>query len=334
MDAAVELERKHGLWTVNGHVWDDVVASGFTLLEASPPRDSVEIWELVNKSGGWQHPLHIHLIDFKILDRNGRPPFAFERGPKDVAYLGENETVRVITRFDGHRQVHDALPQPRARGPRHDGPVRGPRPARRGRRSARLPAPRATRARQRPAVAAPHGDHCASFRPDSREPARGGSPSPRSAAGTHAVLIAQQASVWWGYGVLMAATAVVVRGDRVGLARPADDRGRLRGDRRCRGGHPALRRQPHLGAPVRPRPDRHGPLHRPAARPRPSASTHALTGRAEAVGPIDLGYLVTGVALVAILVGLLPEHRRRPAANALCCAGAALWALRWAGVLA
>ena len=95
----MELKRRHGLWTVNGRTWDDVVASGFTLLEASPQRDSVEIWELVNDSGGWQHPMHMHLIDFKILDRNGKPPFAYERGPKDTAYLGENETVRMITRF-------------------------------------------------------------------------------------------------------------------------------------------------------------------------------------------------------------------------------------------
>ena len=111
----MSLERKHGLWTVNGRVWDDVVASGFTLTEAKPLKDSVEIWELENKSGGWQHPLHLHLVEFQILDRNGRPPFAYERGPKDVAYLGENETVRVITRFTGtgkymmhcHNMVHE-----------------------------------------------------------------------------------------------------------------------------------------------------------------------------------------------------------------------------------
>ena len=38
-------------------------------------------------------------MDFKILDRNGKPPFPYEQGPKDVAYLGENETVRVLVRF-------------------------------------------------------------------------------------------------------------------------------------------------------------------------------------------------------------------------------------------
>jgi FtsP/CotA-like multicopper oxidase with cupredoxin domain len=111
----MSLERKHGMWTVNGRVWDDVVASGFTLLEADPQKDSIEIWELVNKSGGWQHPMHMHLVEFQLLSRNGRPPFAYERGPKDVAYLGENETVRAITQFDGtgkymmhcHNMVHE-----------------------------------------------------------------------------------------------------------------------------------------------------------------------------------------------------------------------------------
>ena len=44
-----------------------------------------------------------------------KPPFAYEKGPKDVAYLGENETVRVIMRFEGlgkymvhcHNLVHE-----------------------------------------------------------------------------------------------------------------------------------------------------------------------------------------------------------------------------------
>ena len=67
---------------VNGTTWDEIVASNFTFVEANPQRDNVEIWELENKSGGWFHPLHIHLIDFKILDRNGKPPFAVREGPE------------------------------------------------------------------------------------------------------------------------------------------------------------------------------------------------------------------------------------------------------------
>ena len=54
------------------------------------------MWEIRNKSGGWLHPVHIHLIDFKVLDRNGKPPMPHELGPKDVVYVGENEAVRVV----------------------------------------------------------------------------------------------------------------------------------------------------------------------------------------------------------------------------------------------
>jgi spore coat protein A, manganese oxidase len=99
----MELERKHGMWTINGTTWEDVVRSNFQHVFADPDVDDVEVWELHNRSGGWFHPLHIHLVDFQILDRNGHPPFDYERGPKDVAYVGENETVRVLMRFGPHR---------------------------------------------------------------------------------------------------------------------------------------------------------------------------------------------------------------------------------------
>ena len=99
----LRVERSSGIWTINGRTWEDVINSNYELLIANPRLNSTEIWELTNPSGGWFHPVHIHLIDFKILDRNGRPPFDYERGPKDVAYVGEGETVRVIMRFGPHR---------------------------------------------------------------------------------------------------------------------------------------------------------------------------------------------------------------------------------------
>ncbi|MBW8765078.1 MAG: multicopper oxidase domain-containing protein, partial [Geodermatophilales bacterium] len=96
------FERQNGEWTINGMTWADVEASGFTKVIANPAPNAVETWELQNKAGGWFHPIHIHLIDFQILDRNGRPPAPYERGPKDVTYLGENETIRLIGRFGPH----------------------------------------------------------------------------------------------------------------------------------------------------------------------------------------------------------------------------------------
>jgi spore coat protein A len=103
------FERKQGQWTINGGTWADVINSGYTETLANPGLNEVEIWELVNRGGGWFHPVHIHLVDGKQLDRNGQPPFPHERGAKDVHYLGENETVRVIMRFTpqlGRYMIH------------------------------------------------------------------------------------------------------------------------------------------------------------------------------------------------------------------------------------
>jgi spore coat protein A, manganese oxidase len=87
------FKRRRGAWTINGEYWD----SG--RIDADPALGAVETWRFDNTSGGWFHPIHTHLIDFRILDRNGRPPEVFERGPKDTTYVGESETIRVIAQF-------------------------------------------------------------------------------------------------------------------------------------------------------------------------------------------------------------------------------------------
>jgi FtsP/CotA-like multicopper oxidase with cupredoxin domain len=90
-------------WVINGTTWDDVIESGYKKVLADPDLDDIEIWEIENRSGGWYHPLHIHLVDFQILSRNGKAPFDWERGPKDVVYVGENETVRLLMKFEHQR---------------------------------------------------------------------------------------------------------------------------------------------------------------------------------------------------------------------------------------
>jgi len=98
-----EFGRGGSQWTINDETWKDVEDSDYLHCMADIDMGAVEIWELENSSGGWFHPVHIHLVDFKVLTRNGsaarvRP---FERGPKDTVYVGENETVRVAMRFEG-----------------------------------------------------------------------------------------------------------------------------------------------------------------------------------------------------------------------------------------
>lgn len=86
-------ERGNGMWNISGKTWNP------DEIDAAPEFSEYEVWTLRNPSGGWFHPIHIHLADFLIIDRNGRPPFAYERGWKDVFYLGENETVRIVGKF-------------------------------------------------------------------------------------------------------------------------------------------------------------------------------------------------------------------------------------------
>jgi FtsP/CotA-like multicopper oxidase with cupredoxin domain len=99
------LHRQHGVWVVNGSCYDPARSN------TCPPvkLGTTEIWRIKNSSGGWVHPLHIHLEEFKMLDRNGVPVGLHEQGLKDTFLIGENETVRVITKWrdqpkavDGH----------------------------------------------------------------------------------------------------------------------------------------------------------------------------------------------------------------------------------------
>ena len=109
------FERDGGQWAINGTTWGDVVASDYQFSLAKPNTGDTEIWELENSSGGWFHPVHMHLTDFKVLDRNGKPPFPYELGPKDVVYVGEGEKVRVLINWQGrgrymmhcHNLIHE-----------------------------------------------------------------------------------------------------------------------------------------------------------------------------------------------------------------------------------
>ncbi len=80
-------------WVINNHQWNP------NFVIADPQQGDVEIWELINPGSGWFHPVHIHLIDMQMLNRNGLPPRPYERGWKDVFHVGEFETLRIIGQF-------------------------------------------------------------------------------------------------------------------------------------------------------------------------------------------------------------------------------------------
>ena len=45
------------------------------------------------------HPFHVHDVQFRILDRNGRPPPEHEMGLKDTVLLSSRERVRLLLSF-------------------------------------------------------------------------------------------------------------------------------------------------------------------------------------------------------------------------------------------
>ena len=59
---------------------------------------SIEIWRIRNTTP-LAHPFHIHGVQFRTLDRDGRPPLPHERGLKDTVMVDPDSTVRIITEF-------------------------------------------------------------------------------------------------------------------------------------------------------------------------------------------------------------------------------------------
>ena len=87
------MELIEGPFEINGALMD------MDVINETVPLGSTEIWEFVNNTMVG-HPIHIHDIQFNILDRSGGPIQTWETGWKDVVYVPSMGSARVITRFD------------------------------------------------------------------------------------------------------------------------------------------------------------------------------------------------------------------------------------------
>jgi spore coat protein A len=83
------------MWGINGEPFDP------GLMAARPALGSTEIWHL--KAAPAAHPIHLHLVHFKVLSRNGGRPLPTDAGWKDTVGLGSGEEARVLVRFEGYR---------------------------------------------------------------------------------------------------------------------------------------------------------------------------------------------------------------------------------------
>jgi len=95
----LRFERGNGGWQVNGRFFDRNRVDVFERLNTR------SIWRLVNDSGGWEHPIHIHDEEFRLVSRNGAPPRPYERGLKDVFIVGENQSLDVAAYWTGPKNV-------------------------------------------------------------------------------------------------------------------------------------------------------------------------------------------------------------------------------------
>ena len=103
------LDNPHGMWTIDGLMWDDITES--------PRLDATEIWAWKNRTS-LTHPMHMHLISVQVLDRQEfdpvtgapfgplYPPAANEMGWKDTVQAPPGFITRVITQFEGFQGLY------------------------------------------------------------------------------------------------------------------------------------------------------------------------------------------------------------------------------------
>jgi FtsP/CotA-like multicopper oxidase with cupredoxin domain len=101
-----EFGRGNGQWQINGRLAGDLSRT-----VARPTLGRGEIWRLINKSGGWWHPIHVHHEFMRVLKRDGKLPYdgtgtdygqSLERdglAKKDTIVLGPNSEVEVFVKF-------------------------------------------------------------------------------------------------------------------------------------------------------------------------------------------------------------------------------------------
>jgi FtsP/CotA-like multicopper oxidase with cupredoxin domain len=94
-----DFGRSNGHWTINGESWNTM-----KLAAEDVGQNTWELWKF-KTGGGWFHPVHIHLIDFLMLKRDGDfgiQPYEY-LSPKDVLYLAPSNTIWTIARFGAHK---------------------------------------------------------------------------------------------------------------------------------------------------------------------------------------------------------------------------------------
>jgi FtsP/CotA-like multicopper oxidase with cupredoxin domain len=88
-----------GMHTINGKVYemnriDETVIAGDT-----------EIWEIDNSVGDEPHPMHLHGVQFQVLEKTNGTIQPYEKGWKDTILIQKAEKVKIMIRFPTEKGV-------------------------------------------------------------------------------------------------------------------------------------------------------------------------------------------------------------------------------------
>lgn len=90
----------HAKGYINGKVYDP------DRIDDRVRHGASEVWTVTNGDKTVPHNFHLHLVQFRILERNGRSPGPAESGLKDTVLLMPGETVKLQATFDTYRGVY------------------------------------------------------------------------------------------------------------------------------------------------------------------------------------------------------------------------------------
>nr|WP_179950854.1 multicopper oxidase family protein [Kibdelosporangium phytohabitans] len=97
-EVELKLDLQRGAFVIDGRIFDPA------RVDQQIKLGTTEIWTIRNADTqpSIPHNLHLHLVQFQVLDRNGKPVGGHESGPKDTVTIPPGGNVRIKVRFDGH----------------------------------------------------------------------------------------------------------------------------------------------------------------------------------------------------------------------------------------
>lgn len=85
---------------INGQVFDP------DRIDTTVPWGSSEVWTVTNASTTVPHNFHLHLVQFRLLERDGVPAVGAEAGQKDTVLLFPGQTAKLHVHFASYRGVY------------------------------------------------------------------------------------------------------------------------------------------------------------------------------------------------------------------------------------